>query len=199
MTHRKKVRLAPVFLIALGAIASLKAAGSYISFSSAAAEAQPVATTPAPSPAAAPAVRGSATSARLLEQLDARGAELDQREIDLDTRENVLAAAELRLDASIRTLQQEKEALALARDSRARDQAGELGRLSDAYEKMKARDAAGVFEVLDNDILVPVAAGMRTQSLAAVLAEMAPEKARALTVALADRDAATPSTEEGAQ
>ncbi len=61
--------------------------------------------------------------------------------------------------------------------------------MSNAYERMKPRDAARIFEVLDEDILIPVAAGMRTQALAGVLAEMAPEKARALTVALANRQA----------
>lgn len=189
-SRTRKVRLTPVVMTALFALASLKAAGLWLNFSTAGAEeaiAPPAALT---QPIAA--ARTSATSERLLEQLGARKEELDAREAELDTRESVIEAAELRLEASIRALQQEKEAIALAANNRAREQTGEIGRLSDAYEKMKARDAARVFEVLDEDILIPVAAGMRTQSLAAVLAEMAPEKAKSLTIALANRDAATP-------
>lgn len=186
ISKTRKVRLTPVVMTALFALASLKAAGLWLNFSAAGAEeiAAPVALTEP--------TRPSATSERLLEQLAARKEELDAREAELDTRESVIEAAELRLDASIKALQREKETIALAADNRARAQSGEIGRLSDAYEKMKARDAARVFEVLDDDILIPVAAGMRTQSLAAVLAEMAPEKAKALTIALANRDAETP-------
>lgn len=189
----RKVRLTPVLMTAVFALASLKAAGLWLNFSSADAE---EAIAPPLQERAAPA---SVTSERLLEQLAARKEELDAREADLDTRESVIAAAELRLDASIKALQQEKEAIALAETARTRTQTGEIGRLSDAYEKMKARDAARVFEVLDDDILLPVAAGMRTQSLAAVLAEMAPEKAKALTTALANRDAAAPPAPASAQ
>lgn len=185
----RRIRLAPVIMTALFALASLKAAGLWLNFSGASAEETPAALqAPAPQVAA----RKSVTSERLLEQLAARNEELDAREEELNTRESVLEAAELRLEASIKALQEEKNALALANDARARAQSGEIGRLSDAYARMKARDAARVFEVLDQDILIPVAAGMRTQSLAAVLAEMSPEKAKALTIALASRDAETP-------
>lgn len=193
--HARKVRLTPVVLTALFALASLKAAGLLLHFSTAGAE-EAVSSAPIALTEPARGARASATSERLLEQLAARKEELDAREAELDTRESVIEAAELRLDASIKALQEEKQALALAADNRARAQSGEIDRLSDAYEKMKARDAARVFEVLDEDILIPVAAGMRTQSLAAVLAEMAPEKAKTLTIALANREAETPRAPE---
>ena len=184
----RRVRLTPVVMTAVFALASLKAAGLWLNFSAAGAE---EATRPS-SEISAPVKPSSVTSERLLEQLSVRKQELDEREADLDTRESVIEAAEMRLEASIKALQREKDAIALAENDRSRQETGEIGRLSDAYERMKARDAARVFEVLDDDILIPVAAGMRTQSLAAVLAEMAPEKAKALTIALANRDASTP-------
>jgi flagellar motility protein MotE (MotC chaperone) len=53
---------------------------------------------------------------------------------------------------------------------------------------MKARDAARIFEILDDDILIPVASGMRTQALAGILAELSAERAKALTIALANRE-----------
>jgi flagellar motility protein MotE (MotC chaperone) len=180
-------------MTALFALASLKAAGVWLNFTSAGAEEAPVGAPIALTPGIAPPHQ-SATSERLLEQLEARKAELDAREADIETRESVIEAAELRLEAALGALQAEKEAIALAEEGRMRDRRDEIGVLSNAYERMKARDAARIFEVLDDDILIPVAAGMRTQALAGVLAEMAPEKAKALTTALANREetAATP-------
>lgn len=192
----RKIRLTPVVMTALFALASLKVAGLWLNFSAAGAE---EATAADPSTISAPPFRQSIISERLLEQLEARQQELDAREADIITREGVLEAAELRLDASIKALLREKEEIALSDKERAQQQTGEIGRLSDTYEKMKARDAANVFEVLDEDILIPVAAGMRTQSLAAVLAEMSPEKARMLTVALANRQAETPPAQKAIQ
>lgn len=184
----RKVRLTPVILTALFSLASLKAAGLYLNFSSAGAEEGVADASIALAP---PLVKpqASETSERLLHHLAAREKELDAREAQINTKESVIAAAELRVEAALAALQQEKDALAVAENDRARDRRDEIGVLSSAYERMKPRDAARIFEVLDDDILIPVAAGMRTQALAGVLAQMAPEKARALTVALANRQA----------
>ena len=57
---------------------------------------------------------------------------------------------------------------------------------------MKAKDAAVIFNALDQDILVSVSSRMRTQALAGVLAAMDPEKARALTVLLAEGEENAP-------
>ena len=53
---------------------------------------------------------------------------------------------------------------------------------------MKPKDAAVIFNALDERILVPLAAGMRTQALSGVLAEMEPDNARRLTTLLAERN-----------
>ena len=174
-------RLVSFFLVALGALGALKAGGLYVSFAgAAAAPASPVA-------ADAEASR-SPTAERLVEQLSARESALDAREADLDTREKLLTAAEARIDAAMKTLAAEKQAIAAAGNGRAKLRDDEVSALSSAYERMKARDAARIFEILDDDILLPVAAGMRTQALAGVLAEMSAERARHLTVALANRE-----------
>ncbi len=183
-----RVRLLPVFLIALGGVGALKAGGLWVSFSSADAqtEAAEIDTPASASPR-------SATAERLVEQLGAREQALDAREAELDTREKVLAAAEARIDAAMQALASEKQAIAAAGESRVRLRDDELSALSSAYERMKARDAARIFEILDDDILLPVAAGMRTQALAGVLAEMSAERAKHLTVALANREKPAPA------
>jgi flagellar motility protein MotE (MotC chaperone) len=191
----RRVRYAPVLLTALVAFALLRAAGLWVSFSSAGAEEAGEASAQTP----AAVVKPSVTSERLIEQLAARKIELDARESELDTREAVLKAAELRLDASIKAYRKERDEAMLAANNRAAAAQGDIGRLSDAYARMKPRDAARVFEVLDEEILVPVAAGMRTQSLAPVLAEMSSEKAKALTILLANRAAVIAAPEEKIQ
>jgi flagellar motility protein MotE (MotC chaperone) len=178
-----RVRLLPVFLVALGAVGALKAGGLWVSFSGAAAQ-----TKAAPLETAPPVSGRSPTRDRLIAQLADREHALDAREAELDTREKVLAAAESRIEAAMKALQAEKQAIAAAGDSRVKLRDDELSALSSAYERMKARDAARIFEILDDDILLPVAAGMRTQALAGVLAEMSAERARHLTVALANRE-----------
>lgn len=175
------IRLAPVFGAAILALGGLKSLGLWVSFSPAAAE-EEVSSPAAPAPVA---------EGRLLQQLDARKRELDARETTLGTREKVLAAAELRLEAALGDLEREKQVIAAATDARQRDSKDEIDTLTSAYERMKPRDAAKIFAVLDDDILLPIAAGMRTQALAGVLAEMDPQRAKALTIALANRGAAT--------
>jgi flagellar motility protein MotE (MotC chaperone) len=181
------MRLLPFFLVVLGALGALKAGGLWVTFAGASAENAASDITPL----AAGAPR-SPTEERLVEQLVERERALDAREAELDTRAKVLAAAEARVDAAMKALASEKQAIALAGDSRVKLRDDELSALSSAYERMKARDAARIFEILDDDILLPVAAGMRTQALAGVLAQMSAERARHLTVALANRESAAP-------
>jgi flagellar motility protein MotE (MotC chaperone) len=70
-----------------------------------------------------------------------------------------------------------------------RDQAQEkqLASLVKTYSAMKPKDAARIFDSLDNDVLVPVAQEMKSDVLAPVLAAMSPEQAQKLTVKLANR------------
>ena len=62
-----------------------------------------------------------------------------------------------------------------------------LRSLVDVYTRMRAKDAAAVFDGLDDDVLVQVASRMREANLAEVMGRMDPTRARALTQMLADR------------
>jgi len=183
----QRVRLAPVILVGLVALGALKAAGLGVGLSGAVAAETPVALQPSTRFAQSPPST-SPSAERLIEHLAARDAALDAREAEIDTREKVLAAAEARVEAAMKALSAEKQAIALADDGRTKLRQDELSALSTAYERMKPRDAARIFEILDDDILLPVAAGMRTQALAGVLAQMSSERAKALTIALANRE-----------
>lgn len=185
-------RVLPVVIFALVALTIVKAAGFWIGFSAADAapvdDAAPITDSPAAiAEAPAPAAPRSEAEKRLLEQLAARRETLEARETAIATREALLEVAEDRLAARFAALSTEEAKLAGLNAERHQREAEEFDALSNAYERMKARDAARIFEVLEDDILVPVAAGMRTQALSGVLAEMDPEKAKELTRLLAER------------
>ena len=50
---------------------------------------------------------------------------------------------------------------------------------------MKAKNAAAIFDPMALDLLLPIVRGMRETKVAAIVAEMDPAKARALTAELA--------------
>ena len=67
----------------------------------------------------------------------------------------------------------------------------ESNRLVAVYEKMKPKDAAPIMAALDDRVRLPVAAQMKPQTLAAILAQMPPAEAKKLTEKLAERFART--------
>ncbi|MEL6361031.1 MAG: hypothetical protein AAFR21_08080 [Pseudomonadota bacterium] len=119
-------------------------------------------------------------------RLAKRKRDLDDYARSLETRERALEAIETRIDTKLDMLRVEKAELASIRADVQSMKAESFEGLSTTYERMKPREAARIFEIMEDEILVPVAAGMRTQSLSSVLAEMSPEAARALTTKLAD-------------
>jgi flagellar motility protein MotE (MotC chaperone) len=62
-----------------------------------------------------------------------------------------------------------------------------LASLVDVYQRMRAKDAATVFDGLEDNVLVQVAGRMRQANLAEVMGRMEPERARRLTTMLAER------------
>lgn len=145
--------------------------------------------TPAPpplQPSAAPKTADNSDAERaLLLDLRHRRAELDARDAALASREALLAATEKRLVARLEELgglQTRLDAMEKAR--KARDDQNWQG-LVKLYEQMKPRDAAAIFNDLDKPVLLAVLDRMKEAKAAAVLAAMAPERARQATADLA--------------
>jgi flagellar motility protein MotE (MotC chaperone) len=129
----------------------------------------------------------SASEVDVLSSLSKRRAELDTRQRGQDMRENVLAATEKRIDdkiATLKALQAQINQLLGQRDS---EQQKQVAALVKTYSAMKPKDAARIFDGLSEDVLVPVAQGMKSDALAPVLAAMTPSAAQKLTVKLASR------------
>lgn len=127
---------------------------------------------------------------RVLQSLGTRRGQLDQREKDLDVQLQLLAAAEAKLDGKIKSLNGLKgQVQSLIGQADAQQQA-ENDRLIRVYETMKPKDAAARFSLLDDSVRIPIALKMKEKSLSAILAQMSPPDAKALTERLANRFAA---------
>ena len=131
---------------------------------------------------------------RLLEHLGSRRKELDEREASLKVREDLLKAAEIKLEEKLSSLEDKREELKSLEAERARLNSERVEALVSTYERMKPRDAARIFELLENDLLILVAGKMRTQALAGILAEMSPTRAHILTRLISEDGAVPDST-----
>lgn len=174
----------------------------------AAAPVEPAAT-PVPSPAPQTPVRQmpdlgdpmafTQSEVDLLQKLAERRQDLEARSREMDMREGLLRAAETRIDKKIdelKTVQASIEGLLKKYDDQ---EDAKLKSLVKIYENMKPKDAARIFEKLEMPVLLDVLAGMKEQKVAAIMAEMDPGKAKAVTGELARRQEimAPPATSGG--
>jgi flagellar motility protein MotE (MotC chaperone) len=124
---------------------------------------------------------------QVLQSLGTRRGQLDQRESDLSTQIALLAAAETKLDAKVKTLNGLKSdiqgLLKVADDQ----EAAEVGRMVKVFEAMKPKDAAPRMVLLSDSVRLPIAAKLKEKSLALILAQMPPAEAKKLTESLANR------------
>ncbi|MEI9929697.1 MAG: hypothetical protein WDM89_03790 [Rhizomicrobium sp.] len=123
----------------------------------------------------------------VLTSLAKRRAELDARARDEQMRESVLAATEKRVDAKIAALKALQTQMTTLIGQRDAAQEKQVTSLVKTYSAMKPKDAARIFDGLSDDVLMPVAQGMKSDALAPVLAAMTPPAAQRLTVRLASR------------
>jgi flagellar motility protein MotE (MotC chaperone) len=129
----------------------------------------------------------SASEVDVLGSLAKRRKELDAREQQLNMQANMIAAAEQRVDtkiAQLRALQTQISGLLTQRDDA---QKAQIASLVKTYSTMKAKDAARIFNTLPDEVLVPVAQQMKSDILSLILANMASDNAKALTVKLANK------------
>jgi flagellar motility protein MotE (MotC chaperone) len=134
----------------------------------------------------------------VLQTLGARRGELDQRESDMDVQLQLLAAAEAKLDAKVKALEGLKgdiQGLLGQTDAQAN---AEVDRMVAVFSAMKAKDAAARMTVLSDPVRLPIAAKMKERALSAMLAQMSPADAKALTERLANRFAEAKAAAEGA-
>ncbi|WP_052341158.1 MotE family protein [Salinarimonas rosea] len=147
------------------------------------------------SPDLLPDLRSPATSSEdmLRARMAEQRAELDRRLRELDMREELVAAAEARLEERVAGAPAGSPAPAAAAAAGATREAEDpanaeaMRRLVSMYEAMRPKDAARVFERLALEVLVPLAEDISPRRMAEVMAQMSPEAAERLTIALAMR------------
>lgn len=122
----------------------------------------------------------------VLRSLQARREALDERESGIGTREAAAAAAEARLQEQIgqlKTVEASIQTLLSKMDAKGDER---MASLVKSYESMKPKDAATIFNGMEDDLLVDIAKSMKPATLAAVLSTMQPKRAETLTRLLAN-------------
>lgn len=121
----------------------------------------------------------------VLESLSSRRDDLDKRARELDMREQLLAAAEKRVQDRIDELKSLEKKVNVDIGQTDEKNEARLVSVVKMYEAMKPKDAARIFERLDMGVLIDVAKRMEPRKISAVLADMDPVAAQELTVELA--------------
>jgi flagellar motility protein MotE (MotC chaperone) len=129
----------------------------------------------------------SPAEVELLQGLSKRRAELDQRSDELDQRELLLKAAEQRVQEKIDKLQQMQTQVDASLGKVDEQEGDRLKSLVHMYEGMKPAEAARIFEQLDMPVLLELMTRMKDQKTGPIMASMATDKAKALTLALAEK------------
>jgi flagellar motility protein MotE (MotC chaperone) len=122
----------------------------------------------------------------VLRSLQARREALDEREAGIATREGATAAAEGRLQeqiAELKAVETRIQGLLSQMETKGDER---MASLVKTYESMKPKDAANIFNGMEDGVLLDIAKAMKPATLAAVLAAMTPKRAEALTRMLAD-------------
>jgi len=128
----------------------------------------------------------SADEVQVLEALRARREQLDQRGEQLETQDGLMLAAEQRLTERVAELHQLEATVNQLLGHLDEAQEQRVTGLVDVYQRMRASNAAAVFNGLNDDVLVQVASRMRQANLAEIMGKMDPERARHLTQMLAE-------------
>lgn len=128
----------------------------------------------------------SSVTREVFQDMAERRKKLDRREKELMTREALIRAAEQELDRKyqeLTTLRHEIEGLL---QQQSEEELARIQSLVKIYETMKPKEAARIFDTLDLDVLVTVMSRMSERRLSPILANMNPERARTITIMLAE-------------
>ena len=123
----------------------------------------------------------------VFKDLSARRQSIEKKERELETRMALLKAAEQELNQKyneLSRLRKELEGLLVQQSEEEKERTKSLVKI---YEGMKPKDAARIFNTLDLDILVDVVAQMSERKLSPILAAMNAERARTITIMLAEQ------------
>lgn len=129
----------------------------------------------------------STAEVEVLQSLAKRRDELNAREQEMGRREALLKAAEGEVDRKIAELNKIKGQLESLLNKQKTAEDERVNSLVKIYENMKPKEAARIFDTLEMDILLSVIGKMSERKSSPVLASMDPERARQVTIQLAEQ------------
>ena len=134
-----------------------------------------------------PARAFSDAEIEVLQSLSKRRDELDRRERELGQRQALLDAAGQEIDQKVAELGSLRKELETLLGQQQTMQEERIKSLVKIYEGMKPKEAARIFDTLEMDVLLTVIGRMSERKTAPIFASMDPEKARTLTIKLAEQ------------
>ena len=123
----------------------------------------------------------------ILERLQARRQELEQRAREVEIRESLLKSAEKRIEGRVEEMKATEARIGTATGQKAEEDAARFKGIITMYESMKPKDAAKVFDRLEMSVLYEIASKIAPRKMSDILGLMQPEAAERLTVELARR------------
>jgi flagellar motility protein MotE (MotC chaperone) len=130
-------------------------------------------------------VEASKDKLGVLDDLSARRDALDKRENELKTREALLKVTEQEIDRKYQELTQMRTEIKNLLDKQTEEEKARITSLVKIYEGMKPKEAARIFDTLDIDVLMSVMSQMSERKLSPIIAAMNPERAKTMTIMLA--------------
>jgi flagellar motility protein MotE (MotC chaperone) len=121
----------------------------------------------------------------ILSALRQRAAALDARDASLDRKQALVDAAEKNLSSQLAGLQAVQDRLTALAHTQSQADEARWQALVATYEAMDPQAAAGIFNGLDLNVLLPVLTRMNSRKSAVILAAMSPDKARQATELMA--------------
>jgi flagellar motility protein MotE (MotC chaperone) len=130
----------------------------------------------------------------ILERLQARRQELEQRAREIEIRESLLKSTEKRIEGRVEDLKATEAKISTATGQKAEQDSARFKGIIVMYENMKPKDAAKVFDRLEMSVLYDIASQIAPRKMSDIMGLMQPEAAERLTVELARRAGTDKST-----
>jgi flagellar motility protein MotE (MotC chaperone) len=129
----------------------------------------------------------SASEKAILERLQSRRQELEERAREIDIRESLLKAAEKRIESKTEEMKAVESKIAAASEQKGDADNARLKGIVTMYENMKPKDAARVFDRLEMPVLIEIATQIAPRKMSDIMGLMSPDAAERLTVEMARR------------
>lgn len=123
----------------------------------------------------------------VLQQLSERRRQLDEREKQLNQHDALIQAAQAELGRKYKELEGLRTEIKQLLDQQSEAEEARLTSLVKVYEGMKPAEAANILNTLETSVLMQVMGRMSERKLSPVLANMNPDRAREVTIRLAQQ------------